>query len=149
MPYFLDGNNLIGRGRGSSRPTEEERAALISEIAERLRKTKARVVVFFDGPQERTVTLGSLSIRHAAGATADDVILGEIERARAPREIVLVSEDRDLLRRARHLGAKTLTITEFWSRVGTREDRPERSPAGQIDVDEWMRYFSDRRNKLE
>jgi hypothetical protein len=150
VPYFLDGNNLIGHGRGSSRPTEEDRSALISEIAERLRKTKARVVLFFDGPGQRSTSLGPLSIRHAARATADDAILGEIERARAPQEIVLVSEDRDLRRRARDLGAKTLTTTEFWSRVGAaKEDRPERSPSGQIDVEEWMRFFADRKNKLE
>ena len=149
MPYFLDGNNLIGHGRGSSRPTEEDRSALISELAERLRKTKARIVLFFDGPQERTAVLGALSIRHAAGGTADAAILDEIERARAPQEIVLVSEDRDLRRRAKDLGAKTLTTTEFWSRVGTGEDRTERSPSGKIDVEDWTRYFSDPRNKLE
>jgi hypothetical protein len=149
VPYFLDGNNLIGHGRGSSRPTDEDRSALISEVAERLRKTKARAVLFFDGPQERATSLGSLSIRQAAGGMADDAILREIERARAPQEIVLVSEDRDLQRRARDLGAKTLTITEFWSRVGAGDAQPERSSSGQIDVEDWNRYFSDPRNKLE
>ena len=31
MPYFLDGNNLIGRARRTARPTEADRAALVAE----------------------------------------------------------------------------------------------------------------------
>ena len=147
MPYFLDGNNLIGHGRGSSRPTEEDRSALVAEIAERLRQTKARVVLFFDGPRNRATTLGALSIRHAAGGSADDAILAEIERARAPQEIIVVSEDRDLQRRARERGAQALTAAEFWSRVGASPNRPQRDSREPVDVEEWMRYFSDDRNR--
>jgi len=148
VPYFLDGNNLIGHGRGSSRPTEEDRSALVVEIAERLRQTKARVVLFFDGPKERATTLGALSIRYAPGGTADDAILAEIGRARAPQEIIVVSEDRELQRRVRERGAKALTAVEFWSRVGAASPRgPQRDPAGAVDVEDWMRYFSDDRNR--
>jgi predicted RNA-binding protein with PIN domain len=147
VPYFLDGNNLIGHGRGSSRPTEEDRSALVAEIAERLRRTKARVVLFFDGPADRHTTLGALSIRHAAGGTADDAILAEISRVRAPQEIIVVSEDRDLQRRSRERGAKALSVAEFWSRVGSSPVRQQVDRRGPVDVDEWMRYFSDDRNR--
>ena len=57
MPYFLDGNNLIGRARRTSRPTEEDRAALVAEIVERLRRSKASAVLFFDGAGVRNSTL--------------------------------------------------------------------------------------------
>ena len=147
MPYFLDGNNLIGHARGSVRPTEEDRSALVAEIAERLRQTKARVVLFFDGPAGRATTLGALSIRHSPGVTADDAILAEIDRARAPQEVIVVSEDRELQRRARERGAKALTASEFWRRVGALPQRQQRGPAGPIDVEEWLRYFSDDRNR--
>src|SRR5207247_6718517 len=53
MPYFLDGNNLIGRERGSALPSEEDRQALVAELAGRLRRTKATAALFFDGPGER------------------------------------------------------------------------------------------------
>ena len=50
MPYLLDGNNLIGAVRRTARPSDGDRAALVAEVAQRLRKTRARATIFFDGP---------------------------------------------------------------------------------------------------
>jgi predicted RNA-binding protein with PIN domain len=147
MPYFLDGNNLIGRARKRSHASEEDRAALVSEVAERLRRTKARAVLFFDGEGERNSVLGSLSVRTSAGSSADDAIVREIERARAPGEIVVVSADRGLARRVRDLGAKTLGPEEFWSRVGVSKGPEARGSGERVDVEEWMRYFQDEGNR--
>src|SRR5206468_11747220 len=96
MPYFLDGNNLIGRERGTALPSEEDRQALVAELAGRLRRTKATAALFFDGPGERRSCLGRLSIREGGRTSADEAILAEIGRSRAPREIVVVTEDRGL-----------------------------------------------------
>ena len=79
MPYFLDGNNLIGLARKTSRPSGDDRAALITELAARLRRTQARAVLFFDGGGEKGSSLGSLSIRPCLGISADDQIIREIE----------------------------------------------------------------------
>lgn len=143
MPYFLDGNNLIGSARGTGRPSEEDRSALVSEVADRLRRTKARAVLFFDGKGQRGSSLGPLSIHASQGGSADDAILAEIERARAPQEIVVVSADRELVRKARDLGARTLTPGEFWKRVGASDARRERETEGPVNVEEWMRYFEE------
>ncbi len=147
MPYFLDGNNLIGRARGRARPGEDDRGALISELCERLRETRARAVVFFDGPAGAGATsLGSLSIRFSGGASADEVILREISRARAAGEITLVTADRDLSRQARDRGAKVVSPEMFWEKFGRARghasERPER-----IDVEDWLKYFGDDGNR--
>src|SRR6478752_964310 len=118
MPYFLDGNNLIGLARGVSRPSEEDRRSFLAEVADRLRATTARIVVFFDGPGERTSSLGSLTVREAGAGGADDAILREIARARAPREITVVTADRGLARQAGDRGATILSPEEFWNRFG-------------------------------
>lgn len=147
MPYFLDGNNLIGRARGTARPSEEDRQALVAELAGRLRRTKATAVLFFDGPGERRSSLGKLSIREAGRTSADEAILAEIGRSRAPREIVVVTEDRGLGSRARDLGSLTLSPKEFWSRFGaSARTEPHENPA-KVDVEEWMRYFGDEGNR--
>ena len=97
MPYILDGNNLIGRVRRTAKPSAEDRAALVAEIAGRLRQTRAKATIFFDGPAgERTASLGSLSVRVPSGGSADDAIVREIERAKAPGEAVVVTADRGL-----------------------------------------------------
>ena len=147
MPYFLDGNNLIGVARRTARPAPEDRAALISEIADRLRRTKARAVLFFDGAVERGSSLGNLTIRAFRGTSADDQIVDEIGRARAPSEITVVTGDRGLARRARDLGAQAIAPAEFWARVGQPRPSAEAKINGPTDVEDWMRYFADETNR--
>ena|SRR5215470_1139191 len=144
MPYFLDGNNLIGRARRTSRPSEADRAALIGEIAERLRRSRARAVLFFDGAEKRPSALGSLSIRQD-GRSADDSIVGEIGRSRAPGEIIVVTADHELSRRVRDLGAKACSPEDFWRRVGARSESAREETA--VDVEDWERYFADEKNR--
>lgn len=147
MPYYLDGNNLIGHARKQSRPGEEDRALLVAELCDRLRRTRATAVLFFDGPAPVGArTLGSLAIRSSGARSADALILGEIARAPSPGEIVLVTADRDLSRRARDAGARTVAPEAFWAQFGkTPPDRPEdRTP---VDVEEWLRYFGDDGNR--
>jgi hypothetical protein len=150
MPYFLDGNNLIGLVRRTSRPSAEDRSALIAEIAGRLRRTRARATIFFDGPAgERMASLGSLTVRVATGASADDAIVREVERGAAPAEAVIVTADRGLARRCRDAGAKVCSPDEFFARFGAGPAGlpAGREPAGKVDVEEWMRYFEDETNR--
>ena len=149
MPYLLDGNNLIGLFRRTSRPSEEDRQALVAELSERLRRTRARAILFFDGPAgSRGSSMGTLTIRPASGGTADDAILREIEKTQSPGEMTVVTADRGLSRRARDAGAAVCTPEEFFSRFGRSSGGP--SPpesAGPVDVDAWMRYFEDGGNR--
>jgi hypothetical protein len=141
---------LIGRARSTSRPSQEDRAALIAEIAARLRQTRARATIFFDGPVgERTASLGSLTVRVPSRGSADDAIVGEVERSAAPGESIVVTADRGLGRRCRDAGAKVCSPDEFFARFGARAKAPERGrdAVGKVDVDEWMRYFSDEENR--
>jgi hypothetical protein len=147
VPYFLDGNNLIGRERRGARPDEEDRSGLIAELCDRLRRTRARALLFFDGSASGVPkALGPLSIRFSGGLPADEVILREIARSAAPGEIVLVTADRELGVRARDAGAKTLSPAEFWERFGKRAVAPT-PEAAAVDVEEWTRYFQDERNR--
>jgi predicted RNA-binding protein with PIN domain len=147
MPYFLDGNNLIGHARRTARPSQEDRAALICEVADRLRRTKASAVLFFDGANQRGSSLGALTIHASAGTSADDQIVDEIRRARASIEITVVTADRNLARRARDLGAKAIAPAEFWNRVGGGRTNGGGKPDSPSDVEEWMKYFEDDRNR--
>jgi len=149
VPYLLDGNNLIGRVRRTARPTAEDRAALVAEIAGRLRQTRAKATLFFDGPAgERTSSLGSLSVRVPSGASADDAIVREVERAAVPGEAVVVTADRGLASRCRDAGAKVCSPEDFFARFGAAGPAPaSREAAGKVDVEEWMRYFEDESNR--
>jgi hypothetical protein len=147
MPYFLDGNNLIGHALGASRPSEENRQSLVAEVADRLRQTRAKAVLFFDGPREKRTSLGNLAVRDSGPGGADDAILREIGRSQAPQEITVVTADRELVRRARDCGAKALSPGDFWSRFGVAKTPAPRAPAGKVDVDAWLQYFEDEKNR--
>jgi hypothetical protein len=142
MPYFLDGNNLIGKPD----PSSQDRAALIRELAERLRQTRASAVLFFDGGARRRSSLGSLSIRDGFSANADEDILVSIGRARSAREITVVTSDAGLARRSRDAGASVVEPGDFWARVG-RPRKPSGKDTGKVDVDDWERYFADEKNR--
>jgi hypothetical protein len=149
VPYLLDGNNLIGRVRRTARPSPEDRAALVAEIAGRLRQTRAKATIFFDGPAgERASSLGSLSVRVPSGGSADDAIVREIERAAAPGEAVVVTADRGLASRCRDAGAKVCSPDDFFARFGATGPAPGgREAAGKVDVEDWMKYFEDESNR--
>ncbi len=151
MPYLLDGNNLIGRARNTARPSDSDREALVAELAARLRTTRARAILFFDGPAGgRGASLGALSIRSASGGSADDAIVAEVERARSPGEAIVVTSDRGLQRRVRDAGGKVCTPEAFFARFGTGRGGAaagRREPGGPVDVEEWTRYFEDPLNR--
>ena len=146
MAYLLDGNNLIGTERGGA-ASEEDRAALVRELADRLRRTRARVVLFFDGAG-RPLVLGALSVKFAGAVSADEAILREVARSKRPEIETVVTADRALARQTRDAGAKTLSPGEFWARFG-RESRPAtaRMPESPVDVDDWVRWFEDEANR--
>lgn len=146
MPYLVDGNNLIGAERGG-RASSEDRAALVREISDRLRSTRARVVLFFDGAGD-PLSLGSLSVRFAGAATADDAILRELARSTRPQEMTVVTADRDLARRTRDTGGRVTPPSEFWKRFAAQASRsPTPAAETRVDVDDWLEWLSDDRNR--
>ena len=146
MAYLLDGNNLIGTERGGA-ASEENQGALVREVSDRLRRTRARVILFFDGAG-RALALGSLSVRFAGAVSADETILREVTRSKRPEEATVVTADRALARLARDAGAATLSPGEFWARFG-KESRPvpARLADSPVDVDEWVQWFEDESNR--
>ena len=156
MPYLLDGNNLIGRVRGTARPGEEDRQALVAELSERLRATRARAVLFFDGPGSgRGSSLGPLTIRGAAPGAggADQAIVDEVARSAAPGECIVVTADRGLAGRVREAGGKVCRPEDFFARFGRGAGAGAGAGAGgsraaeRVDVEDWMRWFGDEGNR--
>lgn len=149
MPYLVDGNNLLGRVLGQAPRTEEERAALVRELADRLRETRARVTLVFDGsaPQGSSArSLGPLTVRFAGSRTADDVITAAVEQAAAPRDWIAVTDDRGLADRVRSAGGRVSSVSDFWARFGASA-APDGESSTRPAVEDWVEYFSDEKNR--
>lgn len=144
MPYLLDGDNVIGSARGR-RGTALDREALVREVSDRLRRTRARVVLFFDGAGAG-VSLGNLSVRFAGAVSGDEAIVREVGRTSPSREAIVVTADRELARRVRDAGGTAITPQSFWERFG-KAASPTRREEDKVDVEEWMNWFSEQEAK--
>jgi hypothetical protein len=151
MPILVDGNNLLHQLPRSERSREAVRRGVL----ERTRGQRQRVTVVFDGPPPQTApdveSLGTVTIRYAGSRAADDVIIATLPQGPPARQWVVVTDDRELQRRAREAGAEVRPLASFKvaaGRVPATETvvRPERPLSGR-EIVEWEQAFSgDRRD---
>ncbi len=73
------------------------------------------VTVVFDGQEGVCSPSMSTDVRivFSRGCSADDVIRDHVENAPDPRQIICVTDDRDLAIACRHRGAQTWGVDEF------------------------------------
>lgn len=144
MPYWFDGNNLIGQSAAAARTDSRTRREFLSTLVSYRRAGGGRFLVFFDGDDPRqSASPPGVPVRYTAPEPADEAILDGLRAARNPSEIIVVTNDRGLAARCRNEGAPVLTWSEFHSKMSRRArlaGRPE--PQEKIDVDDWMRYFN-------
>ena len=159
MPFLIDGNNLVYALRNVG--VELGRRGL-RKLLEAVRRRggppfrSERVCVVFDGPAPRPFSEPpedmTVEAIFAAPASADDVILDEIDANSAPRRLTVVSTDRELRRAARRRRCKGVTSEDFADELLHAANRPEptgpREPAGKHsgrlspeETKAWLREF--------
>lgn len=146
MPILVDGNNLLHQLPRSERSRETVRRVVL----ERSRGQRQRVTVVFDGPPPPTApdveSLGAVTIRYAGSRAADDVIIATLPQGPPARQWVVVTDDRELQRRAHAAGAEVRPLASFRVAAGRSRStetvvRPERPLSGR-EVAEWEQAFS-------
>lgn len=132
MPYLVDGNNLA-HALGLSRGSDADREACARLVAEFCRSRGARATIVFDGPPPQgPAAPGATSrtrILFSASRPADDTILKLIQSSRTPRDFTLVTSDKSLGDKARHLGAQVERAHEFSRRLDPGKPGRGKAPA--------------------
>jgi predicted RNA-binding protein with PIN domain len=153
MPYLIDGHNLLGQISGLSLESAVDRQRLVSSLSRFAGSRRCRITVFFDGEPPAgwgdRIDLGGVQVRHSGrGRSADDAILQSIRRSATPADITLVTSDRALYERGRHLGARAMQCRGFReemarerSREGPSGEKPERPEPGEVDY--FMELFGE------
>lgn len=159
ITLILDGYNVIGRvpelNRRWDRNPQAAREALVAlcQGYRSRRKDVERLYVVFDGKAAYAHLLpgtsGGVSVCFTQGEEADAYILQMIEAEGSRRAFAVVSEDRDLIQKAKMLGARILSVKEFFERTqpsqGRRtasresEDKPMPSPGAARQITEELR----------
>jgi uncharacterized protein len=122
MHYYIDGYNLLFRLTDDKENLQSERQALIYDLNKKISAVKWNASLIFDA----TFQLGGRDRSHfdaleilftAFGETADEYILDELSRIRYPNQETVVTSDKRLAWKVRHLGAHTESVEDFFDRL--------------------------------
>ena len=144
MPYWFDGNNLIGLSAAAAKADARTRKAFLSALPAHHRTGGGKFLVYFDGDDtDRSPSPPGISIRYSAPVSADEAILARLRGMKNPSEVIVVTNDRELQVRSRQEGAAVLAWGEFTTKMQSRRVREKNrhEQAERVDIDEWMRYF--------
>ena len=129
MHYLIDGYNLLFYSKSLSSPLQDERKRFIRELSH----IKATIV--FDSSEEHAQAfpvryeVDQLEIVYApTKQTADQMIIEWLKWSIDPDQIIVVTNDRHLLREVASLGSKTLSIQEFIKRITPSPQQPSKPP---------------------
>ncbi len=144
MPYWLDGNNLIGQSAAEARRDPFTSKSFLKLLSGYARTRGGRFLVYFDGEDHgRALPPKGVRVRYSAPSSTDDAILRNLEGARSPVEIIVVTNDQRLASCCRNAGARTMDWRQFTEKMalsaktGPNAAKEEES----VDLKEWSNYF--------
>ena len=115
--YIIDGNNLIGKikdlnqiHRKNKKQSAEKLAFMIGQY---FSNRKANVSLHFDGVQADVVRVTGIKIIYSGNVTADEKIKNEIEQSKNPKNIILVTSDRNVADFGRVCSCQLIKSEEF------------------------------------
>lgn len=127
MKYVIDGYNLFFHIEDEANPLEKKRELFISALNNALSELHLHAILIFDSHQTHAAVfptkkdLSALEIIFSPeGISADEYILERLRAEKKPQLQVIVTSDRELIRHAKHLGAKTKTIESFFEMLSRR-----------------------------
>jgi predicted RNA-binding protein with PIN domain len=151
MPYWFDGNNLIGQSAARSQADPVARRAFLSKLSDYYKSGGGRFLVYFDGDDpDRSVPPAGIRVRYSAPISTDEAILRGLKDIQRPEEVIVVSNDRELMMRCRNAGAAALGWQEFTSKMRSRRIQKDRKQDARqsVDLDEWIHYFGLDKTKI-
>ncbi|WP_420421758.1 NYN domain-containing protein [Simkania sp.] len=127
MNYVIDGYNLFFHIEDEANPLEKKRELFIAALHDALAELHLHATLIFDSHQSHAAVfptkkdLVALEIIFSPeGFSADEYILERLRAEKKPQLQIVVTSDRELIRHAKHLGAKTKTIESFFEMLAHR-----------------------------
>jgi predicted RNA-binding protein with PIN domain len=155
MPVLIDGHNLIGRLPDLRLDDPDDEVKLVARLRTYHARTGKRVTVVFDhglpGGRSRELSGGGVEVVFAsAGRTADGILRERIRRARAPRGLMVVTSDRQVVVAAQAKGARVARAEDFVAQLGPPRSGEDESPGrtktdahlSPQEVEDWLAVFT-------
>ncbi|NWF50993.1 MAG: NYN domain-containing protein [Ignavibacteriaceae bacterium] len=151
LKYIIDGNNLIGKiSKLSSHPQkqlQQSRELLSFKLDNIFANKRTTVYVYFDGFEGLPIKTQKVKIIYSQKVSADEAIKKQISIEKNPRNLLVVSSDREIMNFAKACSAKTLTREEFYQDLlkSKKENEEEKRIAElQKKSDEFKKLFTSR-----
>lgn len=155
MPLIIDGYNLLRTvEKFDPEGPRVSDAGMCRAISDYLRLTCQKGEIIFDGvgPPDKSVfnNVHYLEIIFSGtGRDADSIIIDKIERNTAPRNLIVVSSDRELRNAAASRQAVPVKSDVFWMQLvkelerkrAVPEPREKQTGISSGLADEWMKLF--------
>ena len=130
--YYVDGYNLIFSMIESKHSLASQRQTIIRFLQKQFAIHHLSGMIVFDGAHRRDEESGRsyrspLEIAYAPkGQSADAYIVEQVERAKNPKQVIVVTNDKGLTMHARSSGAKAQTNGEFLQFLGKKSAKGKR-----------------------
>lgn len=143
--YIIDGNNLIGKIPGLKAIPKANRQSARERLCHILDRyfadKKIKVSLHFDGFAGPAIKASSLSIHYSSGKPADDLIKHEIEMAKNPKLLTIISSDHNLTSFAKACSCTIINSEAFVRDIYKRSDNNEEERIKSISTDEIKKLF--------
>lgn len=150
--YLIDGNNLIFKidelKRLQKSDKQKAREKLVFLIEDYFINKKHKVKIFFDGFEARKINSNISKIIYSNAKPADYYIKEEIENARNPKNLIVISSDIEIQSKARVCSAEIINSEIFANELlnknnflDVEKSEEEKIKKLQNEMDEFKKLF--------
>ena len=137
--YLIDGNNVLCAWKGVARPERAQENEFLKLVKAFLHGND-RATIVFDGPPRSGSYPRVIEVRYSRAQKADAVLIRLIQSAPHPQQLIVVSDDRQVLQAAK--GCRVLHAREFLAEAASTQ--PESEKPGLLSPEErerWLKEF--------
>lgn len=138
LHYVLDGYNILKQvSYLVDKKIKEGRLGLIKMLQASTQLKKQAITIVFDGYDDSggQIIREGFKVIFSANLSADDKIKNLVERSHDKRQIVVVTDDKEILFFVKALGANILKVADFIFWISGRQAQ-ERNKSSQVQDDD-------------
>lgn len=149
--YLIDGNNIIHAEKDWEKiffeDPEHAKNLLVQKVVDYFRDKNNNAIIFFDGfnfVHSHSKVSRNVEIKHAKNRTADETILITIEKSKNKKNLIVVSNDLEVIKKAKLYLCIHKSSEEFireLNRSSKFSDGSEKPNPTKTEIEDWIKIF--------
>ncbi len=145
--YIIDGNNLIGKISAiknlQKKDKQKSREKLAFIVDNYFSNKKSKVYLHFDGHPNAAIKINNAKIIYSENVSADIKIKNQVGKSKNPRNLIVVTSDKNLAEYARVCSSTVIKSEDFATKILHRknDDEEKRKINSMSNTDEFKKLF--------